>query len=102
MEVGKDYIITRDPYSTKQEDWVVILKTQFPRVVGRYSNIRITEKGTNVSFDFEQLYCPETANVEGNETEFDKHLGEVLLSVLRDNNDTNVYYNMNTGSKIEH
>ena len=104
MKEGKDYIITSDPYSCNQDDWAVILKYPFDKVVGRYRNISITEKGTKVSFDFERLYCPETAEVKGNEEKFNTFLGDVLIDIVKNHHDkkANIYYSMKTGEKIEY
>lgn len=103
MKEGKDYIITSDPKSSNQDDWVVILKAPFDRLVGRYRNISITEKGTKVSFDFDHLYCPETTDVEGNEEELKSHLSDILVNILKEHHDkgANIYYSMKTGERIE-
>ena len=104
MQEGKEYIITSDPYSCNQDDWVVILHHPFNKAVIRYKDIRITEKGTKVSFGYEKLYCPETANVKGNEEEFEQHLSDILVNILKEHHDknANIYYSMKTGERVEY
>ena len=51
MIVGEDFTIANDPQSSNQDDWVVILKDPWARVVGRYHDVEITEKGTRLSDD---------------------------------------------------
>ena len=104
MKEGEDYIISSDPDSNNQDDWVVILSHPYDRLVGRYRNVEIKDKGTIVSFDFEKLYAPETCNVKGNEKELHQHLTNVLVSILNDHHEkrANIYYSMETGKRIEY
>lgn len=104
MREGKEYIITSDPHSSNQDDWVVILHQQFDKAVVRYKDIRITEKGTKVSFSYDKLYCPETAEVTGNEEKFEEHLSDILVNILREHHDkqANIYYSMKTGERVEY
>jgi len=104
MKEGEDYIIASDPDSTNQDDWVVILSHPYDRLVGRYRNVEIKDKGTNVSFDFEKVYAPETCNVKGDEKELHQHLTNVLVSILNDHHEkrANIYYSMETGKRIEY
>ena len=76
MKEGEDYLIAPTPGD--DQDWCVILKGQYDKVVGRYTDIEITEQGTKLSFIFVPLYQPVT--VETLDTpEFQSHLS--LLSI---------------------
>lgn len=104
MKEGEDYIITGDPQGNGQDDWVVVLSDPFDRLVGRYRNIEITNKGTEVSYKFERLFCPEECVIEGREDELSSRLSDILVNILREHHDkrANIYYNMETKERIEY
>ena len=94
-------MISNDPQSENPNDWVVILKDPWDRVVGRYENIEITEKGTRLNFRFEPLYVPEGMSIEGEG--FLDHISEILGSIIRDHHerDANMYYSKETGERVD-
>ena len=100
MIEGEDYLIAPTPGDEK--DWCVILKGQYDRVVGRFTDIEITEQSTKLSFVFVPLHQP--LEVESLETpEFQNHVGEVLATIIRDHHDKEsmVYYSKETGERVE-
>lgn len=101
MIEGEDYMIANDPQSSNQDDWVVILKGEWDRVVGRYENIEITEKGTRLNFRFEPVYVPEGTSIEGQG--FLDYISEVLGSIIRDHHEKNamMYYSKETGDRVD-
>ena len=102
MTEGEDYLITVDPQGTGQDDWSVILKGPWDRVVGRFRDVEITHQGTKMDFKFEPQYVPEGVNIEC--TEFDFYIGDVLGSIIRDQHEKGgmVYYSKETGKKVEY
>ena len=101
MTEGEDYTISNDPQSENPNDWVVILSDPWDRVVGRYENIEITEKGTRLNFRFEPVYVPEDMSIEGEG--FLDHISEVLASIIRDHHerDATMYYSKETGERVD-
>ena len=101
MKVGEEFLIANDPQSSNQDDWVVILKDPWDRVVGRYKDIEITEKGTRLSFRFEPVYVPEGVDIEGEG--FLDHISEVLGTVIKEHHEKEamVYYSKETGERVD-
>ena len=99
MKEGEDYLIAPTPGD--EQDWCVILRGQYDKVVGRYTDIEITEQGTKLSFVFVPLYQPDTIELETEE--FQNHTGEVLSQIIRDHHDKEsmVYYSKETGERVE-
>ena len=94
-------MISNDPQSDNPNDWVVILNDPWDRVVGRYENIEITEKGTRLNFRFEPVHVPDGTNIEGEG--FLDHISEVLASIIRDHHDRDatMYYSKETGERLD-
>ena len=101
MKVGEEFVIANDPQSSNQDDWVVILKDPWDKVVGRYHDAEITEGGTRLSFRFEPIYVPEGVDIEG--TGFLDHISEVLATVIKEHHekDATVYYSKETGERVD-
>ena len=101
MKVGEEFLIANDPESSNQDDWVVILKDPWNRVVGRYHEIEITEKGTKLSFRFEPTYVPEGIDIE--EPGFLDHISEVLGTIIKEHHekDAMMYYSKETGERVD-
>ena len=93
-------MIAPDPKDN--EDWCVILKNAgLDRVVGKYNNIEITQKGTKVSFEFIPIHTPEdAADIQCAEAR--EYLGHVLVQIMRDHQDKQsmVYYSKETGERV--
>lgn len=102
VEEGVDYLIAPDPKNS--EDWCVILKLAgLDRVVGKYNNIEITEKGSKVSFEFHPMYTPEDASdIQCEESK--EYLGHVLVQIMRDHHEKQsmVYYSKETGEQVSY
>ena len=101
MTEGKDYIIAPDPQKTgDQNAWVVIFKERFDRVVVRYNNIQILEKGTKLSFELEPIHVPKEAEVDAEELQ--NHAADVLGVIIKKMHEekTMVYVSKETGEKI--
>lgn len=101
MKVGEEFLIANDPQSSNQDDWVVILKDPWDKVVGRYHDTEITEKGTKLSFRFEPIYVPEGVDIEGEG--FLDHISEVLGTIIKEHHeqDATVYYSKETGERVD-
>ena len=100
MKEGEDYLIAPNP--NDEHDWCVILKGDYDRVVGSFTNIEITEQGTKLSFMFMPLHQP--VSIETLDTqEFQDHTGEVLSQIIRDHHDKEsmIYYSKETGERVE-
>lgn len=100
VEEGVDYLIAPDPKNN--DDWCVILKNGgLDRVVGKYSNIEITEQGTKVSYVFQPLFEPEgSADTQSQDAK--DYLSHVLVQIMRDHHDKQsmVYYSKKTGEQV--
>jgi hypothetical protein len=101
MKVGEEFMIANDPQSSNQDDWVVILKDPWDKVVGRYHDIEITEKGTRLSYRFEPVYVPEGTDIEG--PGFLDHISEVLGTIIKEHHekDAMMYYSKETGERVD-
>ena len=101
MKVGEEFLIANDPQSSNQDDWVVILKDPWDRVVGRYKDIEITEGGTRLSYRFEPVYVPAGVDIEGEG--FLDHISEVLGTVIKEHHEKEamVYYSKETGERVD-
>ena len=101
MKVGEEFVIANDPQSDNQDDWVVILKDPWDRVVGRYKDVEITEKGTRLNFRFEPVHVPEDVDIaaEG----FLDHISEVLATVIKEHHEREavLYYSKDTGERVD-
>lgn len=102
MIVGEDFTIANDPQSSNQDDWVVILKDPWERVVGRYHDVEITEKGTRLSFRFEPVYVPEGIDLDGGD--FLDHISEVLGTIIKEHHEKEamIYYSKETGERVDY
>ena len=101
MNVGEEFLIANDPQSSDQDDWVVILKDPWDKVVGRFQDVEITENGTRLNFRFEPVYVPEDVDIEGEG--FLNHISEVLGTVIREHHEKEalVYYSKETGERVD-
>ena len=101
MKVGEEFLIAIDPQSSNQDDWVVILKDPWEKVVGRFKEVEITEKGTRLNFRFEPVYVPEGVDIEAEG--FLDHISEVLGTVIKEHHEMEsmVYYSKETGERVD-
>jgi hypothetical protein len=104
MIEGQDYIIAPDPERKDEQDaWCVIFTGDYDKVVARYDNIQILEKGTKLSFVLHVLHQPEESG-DANTIEFHDHAAEVLSEIIKSNHDqkTMIYINKETGEQVEY
>ena len=101
MKEGTDYHITYDPKADDENQWSVIMGGPWDRVVGRYRDIEITDKGTKLNFAFEPQYVPEGTDIQC--TEFDFYASEVLNDIIKNHHEKKamVYFNKDTGEQVD-
>ena len=101
---NEDYIIAADPQRPDQQDaWCVIFKKKYDRVVVRYNNIQVLERGTKLSFELQPMFYPEDIG-DIDEQDFQDHAADVLGVIVKDMHEkkTMVYVNKETGKQIEY
>lgn len=100
-EEGVDFLIAPNPEN--DQDWCVIFKGNgYDRLVGRYSDIEITEQGSKLSFLFHPMFEPEEIG-DLNTLEFREWSGKVLNKIVVDHHEKEsmVYYSKTTGERVE-
>ena len=100
MKEGENYTITVDP--NDRDGWCVILKGNWDKVVGRFKDIQITDRGTKMDFAFEPLFVPEKYNIQC--TEFDMYISDVLADIIREQHARGgmIYHNIETGERVDY
>ena len=102
MKENEDYIITEDPQSGNADDWAVIIKhPDYDRVVGRYTDIQILEKGTQLKFIFHHLHVPEESE-DVTTKEFYDLAAEILGDIIVNHHEKNAmrYISKETGLPV--
>ena len=101
MKEGTDYHITIDPRAEDALQWSVIMGGPWDRVVGRYRDIEITDKGTKLNFAFEPQYVPEGTDIQC--TEFDFYASEVLNGIIKNHHEKKArVYMTEDGKKVDY